>query len=334
MLPGASPYWTKNSPTLVGHAAVYSSTVNTLFLFGGTTDAESSIFSTAAYGLVNMGQGWATLDIHPDMTAVFSATAVFAEATSNLYVFGGHSELGTTNDLWQLDCTDPQWWNWSWEAPTQGGHSMPEMFGHSAAFQQDATGAGFGAMYVFYQSTLYQWVEQGDWSQVTVVGSPVVSRTYAVLVYSNIFGGLLLYGGLDENGAAMNDLYTLDVTTWPQQPATCSQLFVNSDSLVENQPPQINFALGAALDPDGGLYIFGGWTSTCSLSDTLYYFGAPPASLAATAMRDIGVESTVCAKFNHPACCTFAHHGQNCLYKFYWVERLDSSLDLHSLTIL
>ncbi len=180
-------------------------------------------------------------------------------------LFGGNALL-PFNDTWEF--ANDSWTNLTPTLPT----APSPRYGAGAAYDPDA-----GALIVFggYDdpstggtgALADTWAfGAGGWTRLATALGPS-ARLSPVAVFAPTLGGLLLYGGINPQGARLGDLWALSNSTWTEV------------SPSENLSLAARSGAGAGgLDPDGtwSMVLFGGAFNALYNGNDTWVYGAPP----------------------------------------------------------
>ena len=150
--------------------------------------------------------------------SVRSSASVIVDAPNHRAIlFGGGANGGYLNDLWTLDLADS---TATWQPLAAAGGSPPERTGHTAIFDPVRN-----RMIVFGGCGFTQWRNDiwslslsgtPTWTQLSPFGPAPPVRYLQSAIYDPVRDRMLMLGGLGASFIALNDLWSLDLstTTW------------------------------------------------------------------------------------------------------------------------
>jgi hypothetical protein len=278
---GSDGTWTQLSPSgsapgKYDHTAVVIA--NKMYVFGGDTAGIGLANDTWVFDPSAGSNGsWTQLSpsgTPPSVRDGHIATSI----SSKMYVFGGLTNSGATNDLWVFDTSAGANGSWTQLSPT-GTNPSPRYSG--------TTNLASGKMYMFGGSTSSGPINEtwafdpsaganGSWTQLSPSGtSPSPRYQFAGTVVSN---KIYVYGG-ESNSGALNDMFAFDPSVgssgnWaPNIPVylQSSALLAASDTdvyiVTGGVPPYTMSALVGSVSNSSGS---GNYTASSSVgSDTL-----------------------------------------------------------------
>jgi len=229
--------------------------------------SNSGVFGNA----LNAGEEWAELiaDGAPGSPARRDAFgAAWDPGADALYVFGGRTDSGTSNDLWRWDAQSNTWANLN---PTGG--PPPARTGCTAVWDTSA-----GILLVFGGAKQTSGEELLDdlwryspatnsWTQLSPSGGPPPSRYSHGAIWDALNSQMLVFGGY--GAGVRNDLwsYRPGANTWSEV------------SPAGSTPPPARTTFGSAWD-GSGMVIFGGNPVTGFLLNDLWRYSVTANSWA------------------------------------------------------
>jgi hypothetical protein len=228
---GASPAWTKLSPTDAApprrsHTAVYDPVSNEMVIFGGTsqlplTFTDDHVFVLTKANGLQSGATWSQDGPVPR----YHPSGIYDAATDQMVVFGGAQSgtgLGPLNDVWsevgivasgQLSQVPM---NWVQVFPA--GTPPAARFGHSGLYD-----SGSNRMIVFGGSTGSTsclndlWILDDansahgtpDWLSLTASGTAPSARMNHAAVYDATQNTMIIFGGTDCSSGYLSDVWIL-----------------------------------------------------------------------------------------------------------------------------
>jgi len=266
---GGAPAWSEISaqgtaPSVAYHSAVYDSSKNNMYVFGGVSSQSKlggnnhAFTLQSANGISSGGIKW----FLGGPAVRYSHSAFYDAVTNGLFIFGGqHSgDAIDFNDYWEeapvLGSTNLQW------IPlTSKGTKPTARFGHTGLYD-----SGSNRMMIFGGATGfpspcmndYYVLEQangagGTWLTITAAGTLPPVRVRQASVYDSSTNTIILFGGYNCSSTYYNDVWILsnanDVSgepTWTQLQPT-------------GTPPSSRESSSAIYDPNtNSLVVYGG----------------------------------------------------------------------------
>lgn len=176
------------------------------------------------------------------------ANLVYDRKRQRILMYGGRSESGLVNDLWQWDGK-----TWTMIPFSNGPKARSEFV---MAYDDNIGNVVlFGGTDANYKILGDTWLWDGmKWTEVKSGGTPGERRT-AGMVYDAVRKKILVFGGMDEDGTILNDLWEYDGLAWAQVRTT--------------NPPSPRMYASMAFDRNRGkTVLFGGSTEDKRLNDT------------------------------------------------------------------
>lgn len=133
-----------------------------------------------------------------------TATLIQSENTIRIVIFGGSTSTGPTNDVFELDITDPT--NLVWQKKNCSGSESPaprEL--HAATMIESNRIIVTGGRHVngVYQDGFELCLDSWRWSKVENLPFPVCAHT----IFRFEDGSLAYFGGWDGKESVLNDLW-------------------------------------------------------------------------------------------------------------------------------
>jgi uncharacterized protein (TIGR03437 family) len=264
-----APNWTQQSPQTspparLGHAMAYDSAHGQVVLFGGVTQGYSGQVLNDTW--VWDGINWTEKAPQNSPPARYGHAMAYDSAHSQVVLFGGDDgnldsfHGGAFNDTWVWDGA-----NWTEQAPQ---HSPPARYAFAMVYDSAHSQVVLFAGELSNGPLDDTWVWDGsDWTQQSPQTSPPERYDHA-LAYDSAHGQVVLFGGISGNitqsgvfeGAASNDTWVWDGSTWTQQTPQTSP------------PARFNHAMAydSTLDQ---VVVFGG-SAGLTLDDTWVWDGS------------------------------------------------------------
>jgi hypothetical protein len=224
---GGTPSWTQiatsgTAPSLAYHSAVYDSSANNMYTFGGSSTqdklaTEDHAFTLTVANGASGGQKW----VLGGPPVRYSQSAFFDSAINDLFVFGGQHASSNINfnDYWQqagvLGSTNLQW-----TAVTTNGSRPSGRFGHTGLYDSASNrmmvfggATGFPAPcvndYYVLQSADNQNGVTPNWVAVTPTGTAPSARALHASAYDANTNTLIIFGGYNCVSTYYNDVWIL-----------------------------------------------------------------------------------------------------------------------------
>jgi galactose oxidase-like protein/flagellar hook capping protein FlgD len=246
------PAWTELTPAgtppppRAGHQAIYDSSRDRMVLFGG--DDGSGDPPGTTWALPFASSSWS--ELAPSGNTPLGRhdhVAVLDTAGDRMLVFGGVVEL-PTQELLALSLPGST----SWSTPAPAGGPAPPRTGHAAAYDpirdRMIVFGGHGNAGVF-QDTWALNLGTQVWIDLAPSGTKPVARDGHLMVYDSTHDRMVVFGGLDADNNAQNDVWTLSLGASPA--------WVKLSPL--GSPPPPRYGAAGVYDPAGDrLVIFGG----------------------------------------------------------------------------
>ncbi len=248
---------TSTGPVVEGeHALAYDSDRDRVVMYGGNNTGRPYEESTWEFD----GIDWQSISPATNPNARYGTAMAYDAQSDTVILFGGNDVTDTTlAETWQYDGATSTWTN-------LGLSSGP------AARSYHSMTAGPNAVFLVggnHQGTYYNDVWQfsnGSWQELPPASGDVPSaRTLAGLAYDTLHDRLLLFGGRDQNGAFLDDIwaFNLSSSTWQQLNSNANAPVSRKAHSLVYDPGQLNFVLMGGLAEDG----------YTRLGDTWYYLG-------------------------------------------------------------
>ncbi len=168
------------------------------------------------------------------------------EYDGELYIFGGVSNIDSTNDLTVINLTTME--SRVLQPKEKGDYWPPPLDSHTAVLDPASKKIYvFGGLEKYRASShLYEYsIETGKWRRVETKGGPAPRSCHSAVFYS---GRMVVFGGINADGDTLGDMWELaiDSLTW-------SQVVFKADAKV----PDPRYGHTTALNGKQ-LYLFGG----------------------------------------------------------------------------
>ncbi len=272
-----------NPPGRQNAVLVYDPIRVQTILFGGST-TSSSLSDTWAFD----GTTWTALTPPLSPSPRCCATGDFMASTGKAAIFGGYldSTRNTASETWTWDggtwaqtatppgfvavTTDPSTGRllgvggdgttWRWDGSTWVQAPVPALSSvYGAALATDA--AHHRVVLLASGGTSWMWTWDGSaWTQATPTTVPPI-RYSAMMTWDPVRQVIVLFGGFDLSGNALNDTWTWDGTTWTQATPSVS--------------PGPRGQAGLAWDPStSSVLLYGGVSGYTNFNDTWRWDGS------------------------------------------------------------
>jgi hypothetical protein len=214
----AGPAWTELTPAgtpplpRAGHKAIYDSSRDRMVLFGG--DDGSGDPPGTTWALPFASSSWS--ELAPSGNTPLGRhdhIAVLDTAGDRMLVFGGVVEL-PTQELLALSLPGST----SWSTPATAGGPAPPRTGHAAAYDpiRDRMivfgGQGNG---IVLQDAWALNLGTQVWIDLAPSGTKPTARDGHLMVYDSTHDRMVVFGGLDADNNAQNDVWTLSLGASP-----------------------------------------------------------------------------------------------------------------------
>lgn len=226
---------TGTSPSVSYHSAVYSQTLNQMFIFAGSSSTNKLQTNSHAFTLMNANGLKTPVKWTLGGPAVrYGQSAFYDNVTGNLFVWGGqHSKSNLDfNDYWQASgVIGSSNLNWKLLA-TKNGTPTPR-FGHTGLYDSSSN-----RLMIFGGSATTAGTCQNDyhvlqhannqggspsWIAITAAGTAPSPRALQASAYDPSTNTIMLFGGWDCGLTYFNDLWLLSnandisgLPTWTQ----------------------------------------------------------------------------------------------------------------------
>jgi hypothetical protein len=163
------------------------------------------------------GNNWAQLASSGPMLGRCGAALVHDSTRQRCILFGGEGTSSFSNDVWEWDGT-----TWLQVHPGGFSSSLPApRFFHSMVYD-----SGRGRVVVFGGKTgstsffdTWEYNPQTQtWTQIVSTGPS--ARSQSGMIYDPGIDRTFLYGGENQNGVALNDVWVLNGASWTPAPST------------------------------------------------------------------------------------------------------------------
>jgi hypothetical protein len=272
-------------------ATAFDTDHNWLVLHGGLTGTKS-LGETLAFD----GSAWRQLETSSGPSARRDHAMVYDASRKCLVMFGGHDGAAALGDTWELDDQAPAWRKIEAQ-PAPSARSYHAM-AYDVARQRVVLFGGWSNG----QPQLDTWEYDGkSWQQPSLM-SPPPARRSAMLAYDTSKQRLLMFGGTPQwsTGSApetgLGDLWSYDGKSW--------QRIVTAFN-----PPARWFAGFVWYAARNSAVLFGGWTGTQGLRDTLMFDGQSWMPLSDSGMTEISYGAAV--GYDAPGKRVLAFGGMN-----------------------
>lgn len=220
-------------PARSGHSTVYDQANNRLIVFGGCSGncvpALNDVWVLSNANGLGGTPAWTQLTPNSAApTARANASAAYDPARNWLMIFGGQDgsadPCATFSDIWVLTNANGSGGTPVWSSSTNVGNTPPAGNG-AAAVYDPVTGVltSFGGVSnvkgnctansgVWTLNTLPSPF-LNTWQVETPNGVPPSNRSFASAVYDSVGGRMLLFGGVDNHGNYLDDVWTLSTAT-------------------------------------------------------------------------------------------------------------------------
>jgi hypothetical protein len=222
------PKWTRLNPSgdapspRNSHAAVHDPTRDMMYVIGGY-DGANTLNDVWALKL-DTAPRWRQIHTTGDLPLGRSSLGVVLDpGRDRILVFGGYSlEKGPLNDLWELSLAGEHRWRELF--PAGVGPSPRTDFGMSYDPVGNRIVLFGGIVLTVKGDTLTKGVRNDawalsladlTWSQLEPTGMPPSPRKDLSMIYDPVGKRMILFGGYDENGGRLGDLWELS-TEWRQ----------------------------------------------------------------------------------------------------------------------
>jgi hypothetical protein len=184
----------------------YDSSRHRVVLFGGYGGGEKA--ETWEYD----GTNWVKINPVHSPSSRQDGAITFDSARNRVVFFGGyHTGTGGMNDTWEYDGVD-----WS-QIVTANAPSTRYYTGMTfdSVRNKVVLFGGLGAGTTRYNDT---WEYNGtNWTQLSIATSPAARETWQNMVFDNLKGRVVLFGGRDANSAMLNDTWEFNGIDWIQR---------------------------------------------------------------------------------------------------------------------
>jgi N-acetylneuraminic acid mutarotase len=217
--PGANT-WTKLDPAgslppaRSFHSMVYDLAGGGVILFGGVDGRDVALGDTWAYDPT--ANTWADLNPGSAPSGRFGQSMVYNSATGKVILFGGSSSEGSRNDTWAYDLVANDWNELDPVGNSPAARLNFGMVYDSAAGKVILFGGMASLHGTKFADTWAYDRTANTWTALEPIGArPSVRRCHS-MVYDSAVGKAILFGGLSEYGAGLNDTWAYDpaANTW------------------------------------------------------------------------------------------------------------------------
>jgi hypothetical protein len=276
---GGTPAWTLlpvqgTAPDVGFHSAVYNQSLNSMYVFAGTSTGTKLQTSNHLFTLTNANN----LDTNTPQWYIagppvrYSQSAFYDAATGSLFIYAGqHASTITYGDYFRdAGVTAPP--NLAWTKPTVAGVAPGPRFGQTGLY--DATsntmmvfggGTGSPGPCVNDYSVLQQANGAGGtptWTPVTPTGTVPAARLRQASVYDAATNSLIIFGGSDCGSTYFNDVWRLSNANDSSGTPAWTQI------LPSGTPPSAREASAAVYDSaTNSMIVFGGEAGSTVFGD-------------------------------------------------------------------
>ena len=223
---GGTPTWSQiatqgTAPSLAYHTAVYDSSSDNMYVFGGTSSEDKlqtddhAFTLSGANGISSNGEKW----VLGGPPVRYGQSAFYDSALNDLFVFGGQHASSNINfnDYWQQSGALGSV-NLQWTTVSTNGSRPSGRFGHTGLYD-----SGSNRMMVFGGATGfpapcandYYILEQADnqdgtptWVSISTATAPA-ARTLQASVYDSGTNTIIIFGGYNCASTYYNDVWIL-----------------------------------------------------------------------------------------------------------------------------
>jgi len=223
---GGSPEWTQLSvlgtaPDVEFHSAVYDETLNSMYVFAGTSlgnklQTSNHMFTlTEANGLISGSSEW----VIAGPPVRYSQSTFYDSSTASLFVFGGQHSFNINFDDYERNSAVIGSSNVNWTKLTVNGPGPVARFGHTGLYDAASNrmmvfGGGLGGpgpcandYWVLKQANAAGGTP--TWMALTPSGAAPAPRLRHSSVYDATTNTLIVFGGFDCASTYFNDVWIL-----------------------------------------------------------------------------------------------------------------------------